>query len=165
MEELSTERAEVHQSSKSTLKQKIRTYIAHIKTLQGDPHYVAKGMAIGVFVGITPTLPFHTVIALALAFIVRGSKPAAVIGVWAGNPFTIPFFYLGSYKLGTFLLNAPTPFDPKYESLSELAKLGLEATLAMMAGGVIIGIPFGIAAYFITLKTFKTIRSRKKKHI
>ena len=149
----------------STAKQKIRTYIARIKALQGDPHYVAKGMATGVFIGITPTIPFHTAIALALAFIVRGSKPAAVIGVWVGNPVTIPFLYMGSYKLGAFLLNTSAPFDANFQSLSELAELGLEVTLALMTGGVILGIPFGIAAYFITLKIFKTLRARKRKDI
>ena len=156
------EESEIHQPAKLTLKQKIQAYIARIKTLQGDPHYVAKGMAIGVFVGVTPTIPFHTVISLSLAFIFRGSKPAAVAGVWAGNPITIPFFYLGSYKLGAFLLNVSTPFDPKYQSLSEMIEIGLEVTLVMIAGGVIIGIPFGIAAYFITLTIFRTIRSREK---
>ena len=57
------------------------------------------------------------------------------------------------------------PFDPKYESLSELAKLGLNATIAMMVGGVILGIIPGIAAYFITRKIFITLRARRvKKH-
>jgi uncharacterized protein (DUF2062 family) len=162
MKELSKDSAEVHPRLKSTLKQKIRIYIARVKSLQGDPHYVAKGMAIGVFVGITPTIPFHTIAALALAFILRGSKPAAAVGVWFSNPITIPFFYLGSYRLGTFLLNVSAPFDPKYDSLSELLKLGLGVTLAMIVGGVIIGFPAGIVAYIITLKAFKIIRSRKK---
>ncbi len=36
-----------------------REFFEHAKKLQGDPHYVAMGMAIGVFVAITPTIPFH----------------------------------------------------------------------------------------------------------
>ena len=78
----------------------IRAFIANAKTLQGDPHYVAVGMAIGVFIGITPTIPLHTVIAVALAFVLRGSKPAAIIGVWFANPITIPLFYWASYEIG-----------------------------------------------------------------
>ena len=91
-----------------------------------------------------------------------GGKLAAAAGVWVANPLTIPFFYLGSYHLGTFLLNVSPPLDPKYESLAELANLGLRVTLAMIAGGVVIGFPLGIAAYFITLKVFRTFRSRIK---
>ncbi|MEW6672870.1 MAG: DUF2062 domain-containing protein [Thermodesulfobacteriota bacterium] len=143
------------------LKRRFHDLIERAKKLRGDPHYIAVGMAIGVFVAITPTIPFHTAIALALAFILRGSKPAAVIAVWVSNPVTIPFFYLGSYKVGNFILGNSIPFDPKYESLAELAKLGLNATIALMVGGVILGIVPGIAAYFITRKIFTTLRARK----
>ena len=140
----------------------VREFIERAKKLQGDPHYVATGMAIGVFVSITPTIPFHTVIAIALAFVFKGSKPAAAVGVWFSNPVTIPFFYLGSYKAGMLILGNTAPFDAKYKSVLELMKLGLDVTVAMITGGVILGIFPGIAAYFITRKIFRTIRSRKR---
>lgn len=140
----------------------IRDFIERAKTLQGDPHYVAMGMAIGVFVSITPTIPFHTIIAVALAFILKGSKPAAAIGVWFCNPITIPFFYFSSYRAGIFILGKSIPFDAKYESIQELMKLGWDVTIAMIIGGLILGIIPGIAAYFITRKIFTKIRMRKK---
>jgi len=146
-------------------KQKYREFIERSKKLQGDPHYIAMGMAIGVFVSITPTIPFHTVTAIGLAFILRGSKPAAALGVWFCNPLTAPFLYFLSYKAGILMLGKSLPFDVKYESISELMKLGMDVTLAMIAGGVILGIFPGIAAYFITRKIFSTIRSRSKAKI
>ena len=139
-----------------------REFIDRFKKLQGDPHYVAMGMAIGIFVSITPTIPFHTVIAITLAFALRGSKPAAAIGVWFCNPVTAPFFYLGSYNAGMFILGKSAPFDVKYESVLELMKLGMDVTIAMITGGVILGILPGIAAFFITRKIFTKIRSRRK---
>jgi uncharacterized protein (DUF2062 family) len=142
-------------------KYNLREFVKRIKKLEGDPHYIAMGLAIGVFVGITPTMPFHTVIAVALAFILRGSKAAAALGVWFCNPITAPFFYLGSYKTGMFIFGNSAPFDVKYESILELLKLGMDVTMAMIAGGVILGIVPGIAAYFITRKIMTTIRSRK----
>jgi len=142
------------------LKQKIRQFYIRFKQLQGDPHHIARGIGIGVFVGITPTIPFHTIIALAMSFILRASKPAAALGVWLSNPFTAPFFYLGSYKVGMFLHGNATPFDPKYGSILELLKLGMDVTVPMIIGGVIIGFLPGIAAYFITLKAVTVIRSR-----
>ena len=142
-------------------KYNLREFVKRIKKLEGDPHYIAMGMAIGVFVGITPTMPFHTVVAVALAFILRGSKAAAALGVWFCNPITAPFFYLGSYKTGMFIFGNSVPFDVKYESILELLKLGMDVTMAMIAGGVILGILPGIAAYFITRKIMTTIRSRK----
>jgi uncharacterized protein (DUF2062 family) len=140
----------------------IREYVERVKKLEGDPHYVAMGMAIGVFIGITPTMPFHTVLAVALAFIFRGSKAAAALGVWFCNPITAPLFYVGSYKAGMYLLGNKAPFDVKYESILELLDLGIEITIAMIAGGVILGILPGIASYFITRKIFTTLRLRRK---
>lgn len=144
------------------LKQKWHEFIDRAKKLQGDPHYIAMGMAIGVFIAVTPTIPFHTALALALAFIFRGSKPAAAIAVWVSNPVTIPIFYLGSYKVGNFILGNSVPFDPKYGSISELLKLGLDVTVVMVVGGIILGIVPGIATYFITRKIYAAIRARRQ---
>jgi uncharacterized protein (DUF2062 family) len=140
---------------------RIRRFIDRAKKLDGDPHYVAMGMAIGVFVGVTPTMPFHTVLAVGLAFLFRGSKAAAALGVWFSNPVTAPFFYVGSYKVGKYLLGNSVPFNLKYESLLELAHLGLDVTIALIAGGIILGILPGIASYLVTRKIFTTIRSKR----
>ena len=151
---------------KKTLKEMSRQALARVKKLNGDPHYVATGMAIGVFVGVTPTIPFHTALALALSFLFRGSKAAAAIGVWFSNPVTIPFFYYGSYKVGAFFFrDSMIPFDPKQESITELFKMGADVLAAMMVGGVIIGIVPGVAAYFITLKIMTAERFQKKNNL
>ncbi len=147
------------------LREKIQHFITRFKQLNGDPHYVALGMAIGVFISVTPTIPFHTVIALALAFILRGSKAAAAIGVWFSNPITIPLFYKGSYDLGISILGNSAPFSTEYESILELLKLGADVTIAMITGGVILGILPAIAAYFITRRIFIKLRLRKKSKI
>ncbi len=56
------------------IRKKVRNWINRAKTLHGDPHYIAMGMAIGFFVAITPTIPFQTIIAVGLAFILKGSS-------------------------------------------------------------------------------------------
>ncbi|MFC1814403.1 DUF2062 domain-containing protein [Thermodesulfobacteriota bacterium] len=145
------------------LKHKFNEFVEKAKKLQGDPHHIAMGMALGVFVGVTPTFPFHTAIALFLAFVLRGSKLAALFGVWIGNPFTMPFFYLGSYMIGTFLLGHSIPFDIRYQSITKLLELGLKTTLALLTGGVILGIPPALGTYFIARKAFTVIRARREK--
>jgi uncharacterized protein (DUF2062 family) len=149
-------------TSRGRLRQyNIREFVQRIKNLEGDPHYVAMGLAIGVFISLTPTIPFHTVLAVSLAIILRGSKAAAVLGVWFSNPITAPIFYWGSYKVGLYLLGNPAPFNVKYESILELFHLGMDVTIAMIAGGVILGVLPGIASYFITRKIITTIRLRR----
>lgn len=140
-----------------------------IKRLQGNPHYVAMGMAIGVFVGITPTIPFHTAIAIILAFILRGSKPAAAIGVWIANPLTIPLFYYGDYKVGTGLfggglgegpdigamiqaLESGIPLVDKLEIIKAFLSHHFGVACMMVAGGVVLAVIPTIATYILTRK-------------
>jgi len=145
-----------------SLKERLKALFVRIKELQGDPRYIAMGMAIGVFVGVTPTIPFHTVIAIALAFILKGSKPAAAIGVWFANPVTIPLFYIGSFKLGTLILNKPIPFDVKFESITALMTLGLDVTIAMIVGGAVLGIPPAIVAYILTYRIMTKLHEKAR---
>jgi uncharacterized protein (DUF2062 family) len=148
-------------TSSTRWKQRVQSFLHDFKTLQGDPNYIAKGIAIGVFVGITPTIPLHTAIALAISFVFKASKPAAVIGVWVGNPVTVPFFYIWSYKIGTLILGKTATLKSGYWEIQQLLKLGLDTTLAMILGGVILGILPTIASYFVSLKIFTAIHERK----
>jgi len=125
-------------------------FCRQLKELRGKPHEISLGMAIGVFIAITPTIPFHT--AVALAALLRGSKLAAALGVWVSNPLTIPFFYYGSYRLGRFVLGYPHLVLPADYSVISLIKLGKHVTVAMLHGGVLLGILPGLLAYFLTYK-------------
>jgi len=144
------------------LKERFKQFLVHIKKLQGEPRYIAMGMAIGVFVAITPTIPFHTIIAIGLAFILKGSKPAAIIGVWVSNPVTIPVFYYACFKVGTLFLNDPIPYDIHFESIHELLNLGLDVTVAMLIRGVLLGIIPALIAYFITYRFISKLRERAR---
>jgi len=143
------------------LKERFYNYLTRVKQLQGDPHYIAKGVALGVFIGIMPIVPLHTVSAVALAFIFKASKPAAAIGVWVSNPLTLPFLYYACFKVGHFFFKHANGFNPKIESIIELFNRGLELGYVMITGGIILGVLPAIAAYFIALKSFKTIRDRR----
>jgi uncharacterized protein (DUF2062 family) len=137
---------------------KLRLAYENIRRLQGDPHYVALGMGIGIFVAVTPTIPFHTIIAIALAFIFRASKPAAVIGVWFSNPVTIPFLYYGSYKIGAFVMRKDLPKEIPYESFTDMLNLGFDVTLAMLLGGCVLGILPAFVAYWLTWRLVCRLR-------
>jgi uncharacterized protein (DUF2062 family) len=131
-----------------------------LRELRGKPHKISLGVAIGVFIAITPTIPFHTVLAVALAALLRGSKLAAALGVWVSNPLTIPFFYYGSYRVGRFVLGYPQLVLPADYSLISLMKMGKHVTVAMLHGGVLLGILPGLLAYFLTYKFTSSPRFR-----
>ena len=170
------------------MKKKIEILIEKLKNLKGDPHSIAMGMAVGVFVSITPTIPLHTVMAVAIAYILKVSKPAAAIGVWVCNPFTVVFFYFASYKVGVTLfgdavsdtetvhmfvknIEKDTSIYKKMIYFSDFIQTRLELFFIMVAGGVVLGIPAGAISYFIT-KDFiikfrvakEKLRSQRRKH-
>ena len=143
----------------------IRYWIIRVKRLNGDPHYVAAGMAIGVFVGITPTIPFHTALAIAIAFLLRASKVAAVLGVWCSNPLTIPFLYYWSYKIGIFVMGEPNHYHPKAFNFFELWQNGQDIAIAMLLGGAILAVLPTVVSYVITLRIMIIKKRRKRKRL
>jgi uncharacterized protein (DUF2062 family) len=140
----------------------LKRFTRSIRTLQGEPHYIALGLAVGVFVACTPTVPFQTAMAVALALLFKASKPAAVIGSLTANPVTIPFFYIGSYKIGQFLLGGAMPEDVPYTSFLALLKLGAGAAIAVLSGGALLGLVAGMMAYPIGLGICHGVRARLK---
>lgn len=140
---------------------KWRPYIAQVVASNENPRFIAMGMAVGVFVGCTPTMPFNTVLAISLAFLLQGSKTAAVLGTWVCNPLTVPFLYLGSYKIGYWLLGTMLPFPFRYDWLPDPLESGIDITLLMVVGGIVIGIVPAIVSYFISFKVASAVKARK----
>lgn len=129
-------------------------------TFKGSPEYVARGFALGVFVGITPTMPFQTALALGLAALCRGSKPAAVLGIWSGNPLTMPLIYAGCYRLGMLLLGKPAAaLSIQEQPFTELLKSGADLCCAAFGVGVILGILPALAVYYITRLAISRMRT------
>src|SRR3989339_698077 len=132
------------------------------RRLQEDPRRIAAGMALGVFIGITPTIPLHTVIVLSLAALLRVSPVTAFIGIQIGNPLTVVPIYIACYKLGQFLLYRGQPLVFP-ETFSFKAWIGVlwQGGVALQVGGVILAIPPAIVAYFLTLWFVQRYRRRK----
>ncbi len=144
------------------LRRRLRYMYLQLRRLPGDPRKIAAGMALGVFIGVTPTIPFHMISALAIAQLVGISRVAAVMGCWISNPITIPPFYYFSFKIGKWLLYPDHPLTlPDTVNLRELLRLGWEVNLALQLGGVILAAPFGVAAYFLTLRAVQRFRRRR----
>ena len=140
-------------------RERLSQMLVRMRQLEGNPHYIALGMAVGIFISITPIIPLQTLVAVTLAFLVQGSKSAAALGTWLSNPITIPVVYYADYKLGCILLNCKTTVkNIAFNSFSELMNLGIEVTSAMLVGSLVIGLVLGGIAYFVTFRVFATIR-------
>ncbi|MGV1098779.1 DUF2062 domain-containing protein [Thiovibrio sp. JS02] len=157
-----------------------RYYYLKVLRLQGDPHSLALGVAIGLFVGVTPTLPLHTVLIIGLAGLLRGNIIAGLIAsVVISNPLTMLPQYYFSWRIGSLLLpghlswerikgllvriNSGADFQ---EILASIGRLGLDSVAVMLLGGILLATPFTIAGYLLSLRFFTTLRKRQQeKHI
>lgn len=137
-----------------------RNLVARIKKGEGNPHKIALGIAIGVFVGVTPSFPFHTAIALGLAMLLRGSRIAAAAGVWVSNPVTLPLFYIASYRTGAYFLGAPALQGISKQSMTELVHTGLDVTHATILGSLLIGAILSVIAYFSAFQLIIIYKNR-----
>ena len=154
-------------------------YLRFIR-LRGQPSVLARGVAVGIFVGITPTIPFHAILALILAFVMRGSKVAALLStVLVSNPLTfVPQYYL-SFQIGNWLTPGKISWEKMTElmealssganfseSLTALGHMGLEALIVILIGGSILALPFTVASYILSFLFFRKLQQkRREKHI
>lgn len=146
------------------LKKRFKTFYDRFISLRGEPRVIAAGMAIGVFIGVTPTIPFHTAIILAIGLMFRQHIAAAYLGSWiVSNPLTIPVFYLSQYELGRFVLGMERfHFALSDYSWRAIMALGWEVIVPLLAGGLIMAPFFAVSAYFITRHLLLAIRKGKQ---
>jgi len=144
------------------LRRVLRYHWLKFRRLQDDPRKIAGGMALGVFIGFTPTIPFHTLAALTLAALLRVSPVTAFLGIQVCNPLTIPGIYLAAYKLGQFLLYRGKPLVfPETFSFEAWLNVLWQGGVALQVGGVVLAIAPAIVAYFVTLWILQRYRRRK----
>jgi uncharacterized protein (DUF2062 family) len=138
------------------LKKRFRTFYERFISLEGEPAQIATGLAIGVFVGVTPTIPFHTAIIVLLGLLFRQNITAGYLGSWMiSNPL---------YELGRFLLGMEScRFELADYSLGAIAALGWKILLPLLAGGILMAPFFALPAYFITRRLITSIRARGKR--
>jgi len=145
-----------------TLRRALRYHWLKFLRLQDDPKKIAGGLALGVFIGITPTIPFHTVAALSLAAFLKVSPVTAFIGIQVGNPLTVVPIYLTAYKMGKYLLYSAHPLVfPKVFSYGAWFRVLCHGGIALQIGGIIIALPPAIVTYFLTLWIVQRYQRRK----
>jgi uncharacterized protein (DUF2062 family) len=144
------------------MKKKIREIYQRFIALNGDPETIAMGMAIGVFVGVTPTIPFHTVLLVFLTIVLKQNVTAAYLGSWIiSNPLTIPFLYFVQYQLGYHLLGlSPHPVSFTDLDFIKMMSIGWNIAMPLLLGGILMAPFFAVPAYFIT--RLAVINLRKK---
>lgn len=133
--------------------QKLGPRLLHPELWRWQRHSVALGVAIGIFFGFMTPLA-QIPISAAFSVLLRANIIAAAASTFVTNPFTFPFFYLGAYQVGFFVLNdggftsfTSAIFPPDGVSwIDFLMTTGKPVVLGL----VLFAIFFGILSYFVT---------------
>ncbi|MBS3820639.1 MAG: DUF2062 domain-containing protein [Planctomycetes bacterium] len=84
-----------------------RFFIYRVLSLDDTPHRIALGVAIGIFVTWTPSIPLQMVSVVALSCLLRANKFVGVPFVWISNPLTIVPIYGPNLLVGRWILGRP----------------------------------------------------------
>jgi uncharacterized protein (DUF2062 family) len=158
------------------LKRLNKYYYIRLKRLRGDPEILAGGLAIGVLIGLTPTIPFHTIVIIPLTIITRTSTIAGIISSWLiCNPLTYFPIYYFSFVLGNIItpykiswssirtvLDQLTHSENLIHSIKLIGNLGYETMAVMLTGGLIFAIPLALISYYMSLFLFNYLNSKRK---
>jgi len=144
-----------------TLQRTVRYLYLRLIRIRSSPQEIARGLAIGVFVGITPFIGIHMILAVALAVLLKGNKFMALLGTWVGNPLTFSFIFFLDYKVGRWILGGG-PGTLKLSSTHPLDILHLSWKLLFprSVGGLVIGLTSAILAYFLSNPIIAWIKDR-----
>jgi uncharacterized protein (DUF2062 family) len=144
---------------KDRLYRYLRESYRRIVTPRGDPRRAALGFAEGVFIGFSPLLGFHTILAVFLASLFRWNKISAAVGVWVCNPFTAPFIFSLDYLVGARILKMEGVLDVPDEIPTRLITRMLheapEVFSSILIGGVILGLPCAVLSYYVSYPLIK----------
>lgn len=156
-----------------------RYYFIRFKRLRGDPQSLAQGAALGMFIGISPTVPLHTIVIIGLSILFRCSAIAAlIVATIVCNPLTlVPVYYL-CWKIGDFILPGRLTWsriqeiigilthEGFVESVKYISHLSIDAIAVMLTGGTLLAIIPTVATYYFSLHFFLKIQEkRRRKHL
>lgn len=130
--------------------------------IRGNPREIALGFALGLFVGMSPTMGFQTAIAIFFAALFKWNKISAAIAVWISNPLTAPVLYGMTYYVGAAVFGIANGTHHTAHlgdaTLTEMILKAPEIFWVLTLGGVVVGVPVAVAGYFFAFTAVNRYR-------
>ncbi len=141
----------------------ISYYKLKLARLPASPYAIASGFACGAMVSFTPLIGLHFVLAIFLAYMIRGNFIAALIGTIVGNPITFPFIWGLIYKIGTYITTIKhSPLNDEI-NFDMILNQTYEIFFPMLVGGLVIAPLIWIIIYFIIYSFISSYKNQKNK--
>lgn len=158
------------------MKIKIQQSLRRLKELQGTPASLARGVAIGIFIGLAPLMPLKSILIIVLTMAIPSSTVAAFLcATLICNPLTyIPLYYF-SWFLGDIILPGRASWEILRttlqgvleagfsESFSLLLSVGFDAGLVILTGGLLLALIPAFISYPLALAFFNRIEEKRSR--
>lgn len=141
--------------------------IAPLVFSKNPPRFDARGISLGLIIGLIIPLGGHIACLTLLRMLIRFNYLASLGSSLIGNPFNAIPLYYGYYCLGSWLMGSPVELDftvfstlmnpitdaaSFWDSLSSFMHLGREMLVRWFAGAVALAVVFGPLGYVVTCK-------------
>jgi uncharacterized protein (DUF2062 family) len=152
----------------------VRRWLDVLLHVNDTPERTAAAFAMGCFIGFSPFLGLHTVIAIALAIVFNLNRVAALLGVYSNLPVFIAGYYIFTTMIGATVTRTRLPVDFRERLLAimelsffsgdfwhQLAVLLRPLVVPYMVGSMIGCSVIAVAAYPIALAFVR----RRRRHM
>ncbi len=140
---------------------KFKERLRSILGVRDTPRRTAMAFSTGVFIGMSPLLGLHTVLALLVAWLFRLNKLAAITGVYVTNPWSIVPIYTFSTWVGTLVLGMDRvlpEIDWNHMTVGKLFNELSHLLLPFVIGTTLVAAVSAVLAYFVVFRALKRER-------
>src|SRR5215813_6998801 len=153
---------------KQFAKEKIKHWLRVLLHTQDSPERTALAFAVGVFIAFLPPVPyFHTLFALAIAFLFRLNRLAVLAGTYSNTPITmIPLIgveiWVGKALLrGHGPLRLPRHFPTSFEGWRQAFIQLKPFIFPLVLGSLLLGLVGAGIAYLVALRVIRVTRKHR----
>ena len=154
----------------------MRKWFKKLLHIEDTPERTALAYAVGIFLGFSPFLGFHTLLGVAAAFLFKLNRVAVLLGVWSNSPLWLVPYYTMATWVGMWVVK----FRIDGQAIKEIFQTGMAQgfvewgfwsqllshyglLLSFTIGSLILAIFLGLVAYPLSLKWIKFYRSKRNR--
>lgn len=138
----------------------MRRWIGKLVGVRDTPEALARGLAVGVFFGVSLLWGLQIVSAVLVSHLVRGNKAVAAAATAVSNPVTTVPLYTLCYAVGRVLTGGADalPSFAQLHGLEQILGLGLPVVTTLLLGTTVVGAVAGAAAYLFSSRLLSALR-------
>jgi uncharacterized protein (DUF2062 family) len=135
-------------------------WLGRLLRVRDTPEALARGLAVGLFFGVSIFWGLQIVLAVLASHLLRGNKLIAGAMTAVSNPFTTLPLYGLCYVIGHFLVGGrePMPDLSEVASLDGILALGPRFLVTMLVGTTLVGFVGAVALYLSSHRILAALR-------